>query len=214
MKNKRTYYQLILDRSGSMASCIEQTVAGVNGQIRRIRELAARFPDQELYTSLTLFNTEVSKPFARIRPEELRDLSFMDYHPDGWTALLDAIGFSLRDLVDTIGEEVGRDEASVVVVIITDGYENSSRVFTHPQIACMIHELEQTGRWTFSYLGATLDAVDIAESLSIKRENSISFSISDMAYTSQKLADRLEDYVADKEKGKIRRDYLKDEDTE
>jgi len=111
MKNKRTYYQLILDRSGSMASCIEQTVAGVNGQIRRIRELAARFPDQELYTSLTLFNTEVSKPFARIRPEELRDLSFMDCHPDGWTALLDAIGFSLRDLVDTIGEEVKRDES-------------------------------------------------------------------------------------------------------
>lgn len=54
MKNKRTYYQLIIDRSGSMTSCIEETVNGVNDQITRIRELGARFPDQDLITSMNL----------------------------------------------------------------------------------------------------------------------------------------------------------------
>lgn len=66
MKNKRTYYQLILDRSGSMSSCIEQTVSGVNSQIRRIKELAERFPEQEIATSLCLFNHKVSQVRDRV----------------------------------------------------------------------------------------------------------------------------------------------------
>ena len=161
MKNKRTYYHLILDRSGSMSSCIEQTINGVNQQILRIRELAARFPEQELFASLTLFNHQITPAWLRKRPEDLKEIGFSDYRPDGWTALLDAVGVTLNELQDTIGQEVERDEATVVVVIITDGYENSSKRFTHSQVSSLIRELEITGRWTFSYLGATFDAVDI-----------------------------------------------------
>jgi len=83
MKNKRTYYQLILDKSGSMSSCIEQTISGINQQILRIRELAARFSDQELYTSLTIFNKNVTPVWTRIRPEELHEIGFADYSPGG-----------------------------------------------------------------------------------------------------------------------------------
>ena len=72
MKNKRTYYDLILDRSGSMTSCIEQTVDGVNQQIRRIREVADRFPEQELITSLTLFNNNITSVWIRLRPREFK----------------------------------------------------------------------------------------------------------------------------------------------
>ena len=75
MKNKRTYYHLILDRSGSMSGLIEQTVEGVNQQIRRIREIGERLPEQELITSLTLFNHRISKTWNYIRSGQLRELT-------------------------------------------------------------------------------------------------------------------------------------------
>jgi hypothetical protein len=43
-----------------MTSCIDQTISGIKRQILRIRELAARLPDQEIFTSLTLFNESVT----------------------------------------------------------------------------------------------------------------------------------------------------------
>jgi hypothetical protein len=39
----------------------------------------------------------------------------------------------------------------------------------------MISKLEETGKWTFSFIGATLDAVDVAASMAIKSQNSFSF---------------------------------------
>lgn len=54
----RILQMALVRRDVSIAGSIEQTVGGVTGQIRRIRALAARFPDQELYTYLTSFILE------------------------------------------------------------------------------------------------------------------------------------------------------------
>jgi hypothetical protein len=91
-------------------------------------------------------------------PDEVSELSREIYNPSGSTALYDAIGMTTRKLNENIGTELISDIATAVVVIITDGYENSSRQFDLAQIKSMIRELEATGKWTFSYLGATLDA--------------------------------------------------------
>ena len=123
MENKRTYYHLILDRSGSMNICLEQTVDGVNRQIRRIREVAERFPDQELITSLTLFNHQVSQIWTRIEPDRLREITYPDYRPGGTTALLDAVGTTVGELQKSVGPDLEAGEATVVIVIITDGYK-------------------------------------------------------------------------------------------
>ena len=45
-KNKKTYYLLILDKSGSMGSIIPQTVAGFNEQVQMIRKLKPKYPAQ------------------------------------------------------------------------------------------------------------------------------------------------------------------------
>jgi len=208
MKNKRTYYQLILDRSGSMMSCVEETVTGVNSQIKRIRELAERFPEQELITSLSLFNHQLTPVWDRIRPADLREITFSDYRPDGNTALLDAIGKTIRHLQHTIGGEVARDEASVVVVIFTDGYENASHEFTHSQVASLIRELEQTDKWAFSYIGATIDAVDIAIKMNIRASNAIHFSVHESGREYNRVSDSMNDYLKEKRVGTIRKDFL------
>jgi hypothetical protein len=44
----------------------------------------------------------------------------------------------------------------------------------------MISSLEESGNWTFSFIGATLDAVDVAEQMAIKKQNSFSFEKNEM----------------------------------
>jgi len=188
MKNKKTYYQLIIDRSGSMFACMEQMVEGINRQIMRIREIAGRFPEREMITSLTLFNDEVLPVWDRLLPEELRELTFADFRPEGNTALLDAIGITVKKLQQHDGIENGGDEDSFVVIIVTDGYENASRHFTLSIISDRIRELESTGRWTFSYMGSTLDAVSVAAGLNIRKKNAMSFTIQDI----RKMFDKVE----------------------
>jgi hypothetical protein len=95
MKNKKTYYQIILDRSGSMSSCIEETVTGVNAQIRQIRELAAQFPEQELLTSFNLFNHDLTIVWDRLGATAIKELNYPDFKPDGTTALLDAVEIAI-----------------------------------------------------------------------------------------------------------------------
>lgn len=211
MKNKRTYYHLVLDRSGSMSSCIEQTICGVNQQIRRIKEISERFPDQELVTSLSLFNHNVLQVWTRVSANKLSELLYSDYRPDGTTALLDALGITINSLKQSVGDEIEADEATVVVVVITDGYENASREFTHDQVASTIRELESTGKWTFSYMGATLDAVSIAENLNIKKGNAMYFSINDCDIMYNKVNTSILNYIRSKDSGKIKSDFL-DED--
>lgn len=208
MKNKRTYYQLIIDRSGSMSSCIEETVSGVNSQITRIRELAGRFPEQELLASLSLFNDQLTPVWDRIRPADLREITFSDYRPDGHAALLDAVGKTIRHLQKTIGGEVARDEASVVVVIFTDGYENASQEFSHSQVASLIRELELTDKWSFSYIGATIDAVDIAINMNIRSSNAIHFSVHESGREYNRVSDSMNDYMMEKRSGKVKKDFL------
>lgn len=210
--NKRTYYQLILDRSGSMSSCIEQTVEGVNNQIHRIKEVAEKFPEQELFTSLTLFNHDVVQVWNRKTIEELKELSYSDYRPDGTTSLLDAIGFSIKSLQDSIGKEVAQNLASVVVVIITDGYENSSTTYQLNQINKIIDELEKTGKWTFSYIGTTIDTYEVASTLSIKRGNTMLYDLNETSSMYHKLSNNIMNYMKLKDSGIIESEFLANED--
>jgi uncharacterized protein YegL len=208
MKNKRTYYHLIIDRSGSMSGFIEETVNAVNQQIGRIKEVGERFPEQELITSLTLFNHTNTNAWNYLKPGQLRDMNYADYRPNGNTALLDALGITVNELKKTVGLEVDHDEASVVVVLITDGYENASQHYTHKEVASMISELELTGKWTFSYLGATLDAVDDARRLNIKEINSMHYHINKIPDLYNKISLSMDYYMYSKQEGEIKKNFL------
>ena len=173
MKTGTVYYYLLLDRSGSMGRVVEEAVISVNGYIRRIRELAERFPGREVFTSLALFNNRLTPVWSMLPPDQTRELDFADFRPEGSSALFDAIGITVNNLQKVIGDELEARQASVVIVIFTDGYDNASGQFTQNQISAVIHELEITERFTFSWFGSTLDAVDAAMVLGIRRKNAV-----------------------------------------
>jgi uncharacterized protein YegL len=212
--NTKTYYQLILDRSGSMKDCMSETISGFNEQVQMIRSLEERFPEQEVRVSLTLFNQSVHHPIQMQPAGEIKDLNRETYVPDGMTALYDAIGEAVMSLKAQVETEVREEKASVVVVIITDGYENSSKLFGLRAIRHLIRELEDTGKWTFSFLGAGIDAMAEAEKINIRKSNAMRYAKQDSRKAHHELASNLANYMELKTQGKVKKNFLFDEEND
>lgn len=208
MKNSKTYYQIILDQSGSMGSCLDATISGFNEQLQLIQSMKEKYPEQTFLISLTTFNNEVTNVIQLADPAKAKLLSANTYRPSGMTALHDAIGLSIMNLKATVQQEVDRDEASVVVVVLTDGYENASTIFDGRKIKALIKELDQHKNWTFSYLGATPDAVKIAQELNFCSSNSASYKVQESKETWSRLRKSSERYIAKKQKGVVSKKFL------
>jgi uncharacterized protein YegL len=203
MKKRKTIYHLIVDKSGSMNDCLEQTINGFNEQVSRIKQLEVEFQDEEMTIGLTTFNSNVKQNFFAVKPSETVPLTIEDYRPNGSTALLDAIGLTIQQIESAIQLIPKEVSTSVVVVILTDGYENASRIFDLNAIKQKISKLQEEGNWTFSFIGATLDAVDIAFKMSINKNNSYVFEKQKMnSEVWDKLSDSMSGYFNKKKAGK------------
>ena len=77
---------------------------------------------------------------------------------------------------ETIKDKIASGDASAVVVIITDGEENNSREYDITKVRSMINELQSTGKWTFTFIGANIDSIKTASSYGINTKNVVSFS--------------------------------------
>lgn len=195
MQNKTTYYQFILDASGSMSNCRHETLQNLNLHLKTIQNLQIEFPEQIFKVSLTLFNTRLSQKWQYKSPLDIQPLPLNDYNTEGSTALLDAIGTQIHEIQHRFGEQMESNEATVVMVILTDGEENSSRFYDFPFISKTIKKLEITGKWTFTFLGTDIDAFHVGEMLSIKRENTMQFDKREMGRTFNHLNNSLKTIV-------------------
>ena len=222
LKNKKTYYQLILDKSGSMHDCVNTAINGFNEQMQMIRSLKKKYPKQEFVVSLTTFNQEVHFDINQENPDNIKELTtsnnFHDYKknenrinylPNGMTALYDAIGMSVNNILKFANEEINNDQATVVVVIITDGHENASIKYTYRQIQSMIKELELSDNWTFSYLSNTPDAVDYAMGMNIKKENAIRYKKATMKEDYDDIKLSMKSYFDSKENNIKKKEFIK-----
>jgi len=103
------------------------------------------YPDQEIVMGLRFFDHNVDNNVADYRlVNDLLPLSLHDYQVKGSTALLDAIGKSIYDIKTRFGHQITNEDTSVVMIIITDGHENASRMYTYEDIRRMVSELEAT----------------------------------------------------------------------
>ena len=172
------YYLYVVDRSGSMGGVREVTLSGLNEQIQKIQDLAAKNPDQKYYGTIILFNDEVNISVRNTSAEKLNELKLEDYVPRGMTALFDAVHEGIEAMREDAGGDLKDDSlnTTVSVVILTDGLENSSNKNNVFNVPHTIKELESTNKWVFSYVGANHDVKIAAESMNIKGSNAIAYS--------------------------------------
>lgn len=160
MRNDLTDITLVIDRSGSMVSCQSDAQGGIDNLIKE--QQAA--PGHALLT-IVEFDTEYNVVCNGVPIENAPKYVL---RPRGYTALLDATGRAIK----TIGERLEAMEENsrpgcVIVVIVTDGHENSSKEFTRAIVRQMIEEQRTKYNWQFVYIGATAESFAEAASLSI-----------------------------------------------
>lgn len=176
-KNLDTHYLLILDRSGSMSSCWDSTIRGLNEQLGTIRHLEEKYPEQRYFVSLVVFDTEIDTIMENKPISEVKDFTGDEFPPRGGTALHDAIGVGISNLKTQLAKkDTNSSISTALVVVMTDGEENSSKEHNSESIKKVINELEKGGAWTFSYMGANQDAILAASRYGISAGNSINYS--------------------------------------
>lgn len=166
MEKGLTELVFIVDRSGSMAGLEKDTIGGFNAMLKEQAEL-----EGEARVTTVLFDNQYRLLHDRIDIRAVAPLTEKDYRVGGGTALLDAIGRTIKKIraVQKQTAEEYRAE-KVLFVIITDGEENSSRKYSAEQIKeCIEHQKEKYG-WEFVFFGANMDAVLEASKLGIAAE--------------------------------------------
>lgn len=158
----RVFNLIIVDESGSM-SCIEkQALTGLNETLQTIRTAQEKHPEMEQLVTLVSFNTESVKTHRdKCSIRSISDLKAKEYTPNGGTPLYDAIGESVLALKPHVTVT-----DTVLVTIITDGYENASHIFNAHSISELIDSMKECG-WLFTYIGANQDAIAVARTMNI-----------------------------------------------
>ena len=210
MTTDYVYNLIILDESGSMESIKKSTISGFNELVQTIKNIEKQYPEQKHFISWVTFNGMGVKTKLDKQPvEELSEINAKSYHPDSSTPLYDAIALSVLKLRMDIA---GTDNVNVLVTILTDGEENSSKEFNGSQVKKIIDEQKNLG-WTFTYIGANHDVEKAALTLSIY--NTMVFEANDAdvhEMFSKEQASRVR--YSEKIRNKInpQEDFYKDED--
>jgi Mg-chelatase subunit ChlD len=158
----KIYNLIILDESGSMYSIKKQAVDGLNETVQTIRAAKTKYPEQTHLVSLVTFNGAAIKTIHnKVDIREVSELDHNAYHPDCSTPLYDAMGMSLVSLQHGV-----KPEDKVLVTIITDGEENSSKEYNAQTIKKLVEDLKSKG-WIFAYIGANQDVEQVASRISI-----------------------------------------------
>ena len=170
MKKNLTEMVFILDRSGSMSGLEKDTIGGFNGMIRRQKGL-----EGDALVSTVLFSAQSQVIHDRVELDRVGEMTEKEYTVGGSTALLDAIGDSVRH-IRTIHRYIREEDRPehTVFVITTDGEENSSHRYTARQVRDMVEEQKKAG-WEFLFLGANMDAVASAGEMGIEKDRAVTF---------------------------------------
>jgi len=151
----KTFITYIIDQSGSMLSRRDTVLQGFNEFIQDQLSI------KDCFVSLYTFNHTLSTVFEKLAVKDVKPLSNNDYIPMGTTALYDAMGdvISKIDTTPTTERRITRSMTKgdkFVVIVLTDGEENSSRTYTRQQIKDLLTEKDYI---EVVYVGSNQDAI-------------------------------------------------------
>ena len=208
-KKKTTYYHLVIDRSGSMDSCWLETKQVIEKQLLDLQRIQAETPNSQLIFSYCGFN-QVIQFGERLMPIGQSKMDWERIYPDGMTSLNDAIGESIHYLNQKIGAALSDADTDVIMLIMTDGHENSSKQYTATAVKTLMETCEQTGKWNFLFLGAGLDVTEVTAAYDRGDKNAYSFAKASLSMSFNKVNSELEDYVKQKEQNIKKTKFFKD----
>lgn len=190
----KTYVAILLDESGSMEVIKNEAINHFNEQLQVLKE-ESNSPNQvakkmlqnedtqgvETRVTFVTFNQSIYSHDFNEDVNNVKEIDSSIYSPSGTTALYDAIGETIEKFQNI--DDINQPNVSVLFTIITDGQENSSKRFNGEEgrrtIKNQIDELQRSGKWTFTFMGANQNVMETAvENLGIYAGNTMSFDYS------------------------------------
>lgn len=143
---------MIIDKSGSMLQRTTEVITSFNEFIG-----TQKLTPGSAVLSLYFFSTYVETVFECKSISDVEELTSSEYAPDGSTALYDAIG-------DIVKHKVS-DTNKTIMIVITDGYENSSSKYSRAEVKSLV---ESKKNLDLKYVGSNQDAMSVGNSIGAK----------------------------------------------
>ena len=176
MRENLTELVFILDRSGSMSGLEADTIGGFNSLISKQQK-----EEGEAVVSTVLFDDSTEVLYDRVKIEDIEKMTDKDYYVRGCTALLDAVGGAIKHISNV--HKYAREEdrpAKTLFIITTDGMENASRRFTLKEVKRLVSQKQEKDHWEFLFLGANIDAIDVASKMGISKSHAANYHCDEM----------------------------------
>lgn len=175
MNKNLTEVIFILDQSGSMYGLEKDTIGGFNNLIDKQKK-----EEGEALVSVVLFNHETEMVYDRVPIDQVEPMNEAQYRPGGCTALLDAVGETIKN-TKFIHKHIRKEDvpAKTMIIITTDGYENSSTKYDYRDVKKLI-EMQKKEGWEFIFLGANIDVTEVANRVGIDSRRAVKYKCDDV----------------------------------
>jgi len=153
----------VIDRSGSMNSIKHETIGGFNAFIDDQRTVPGK-----VKATFVQFDHVREELFRDIDLSEVPALGPHNYQPRGFTALYDAIGYTLSE-----GMERAKPNEENILIVLTDGAENSSKEYKQEDVKRLMNRAEDLG-WKVVFLGANIDVAQVSSGIGMRSAKAVS----------------------------------------
>lgn len=191
INKKRTMVGFVLDETGSMETVKDATISGFNEYINSLKKNGDSFT----FTLVKFNSTKINKVHSDVPISKVKLLTDKTYNPDNMTPLYDAIAKCIHTIEEHLKKAIDDCDAceerftcftadnsancdkkpAVLLVVMTDGFENASLQYNRMEILDLIQKKESEG-WTFAYLGANQDAWGVGQSIGIRGGNTMTYA--------------------------------------
>ena len=174
-KVNKFHITFVLDRSGSMQTVRDATISGFNEYLQSQKDAPGKAK-----VTLIQFDDRIEIPYENVKIKDVKPLTHATFVPRGMTALRDAIETAIRKTEQAL---VWGENVKPLIVILTDGLENSSRRINQFQLNTLISQKQEQG-WDFVYIGANQDAFAVGTSMGIRGDFTYSYDANPIATAS------------------------------
>jgi hypothetical protein len=186
---------ILLDRTGSMSGIWDEALTSVNAYAKSVGEEEEGETDIETKISLAVFDAQDGLQFDVLRKsvdaDQWTEVTNNEAGPRGMTPLYDAIG-----RIVSLAEADAPEKA--VLVIMTDGAENSSREMTGKGAKAALDRASARG-WEVVFLGAEFADFSDADRVGVSGSKQLAVGAGQFSTTMDRLAKKSRSYAQEAE---------------